>query len=161
MVPGVCLIMIGLWLFVKQLTEISGLWLKIYPILILLFAGSLFFETVRRKQRRTLFWGTVVFTIGLFYLLRNYRVIPFLLPEEYWPLFLIAVGLGYSARFLYCPRDWSVLFPAGIYIFLGIVFFLHGLYAISVEWIDDLFQYWPVVLILMGVGLLAKGGKKN
>jgi hypothetical protein len=160
MVPGICFIAIGLWFLAHYVMGFSALWPKTYPILLLFFGGILFWEALRRRQNGTAFWGTVLFMVGLFFLLRNHRIIHYLFAEEYWPFFLVVLGFGFFAIFLFHPRDWGFLFPSCIFIFFGLAAASHTLYGRSVEWLEQILHFWPVLLILMGIGLIVSGLKK-
>ncbi len=160
-IPGICLIVIGLWLLMYRLTRFSSLWMNVYPIALVLFALMLFWEFIRRKNSSSLFWSAFVLAVALFYLLRNFRLIPYLFLEDYWPIFLLAVGIGLLAVFLFRPRDWGVLFPACIFLFLGAVMACQTLFGLTGERIHRMLHLWPLILILAGAGIIANGLQKR
>ena len=157
LVPGVLLIIIGLWLLAHRFFYFNLHWFRVYPVVLILFAALLFVETFRRHHSGALFWGVVVFVVGVFFALRNFEIIPYYYADEYWPVFMMAMGLGFLALFVFRPGDWGVLIPAGIFLFFGTAFALRTFGLWFWGWGRFLENYWPVVLIFIGVGVLASG----
>jgi hypothetical protein len=161
LMPGLMLAGVGFWLLARNLTFHSLFWLKVYPLLILVFSLALFWEYHRSRRHSTLFWGTVVLVVGLFYFLRNFRLMPYFFLDEYWPLFFLAMGIGFLVRFLVQPQRWGVLFGAGFFLFLGVKSAAHVMDFEWAEKMDHVLRFWPAALILLGVGLLASGMQKE
>jgi hypothetical protein len=153
-IPGVILIAIGLWLFSRQLSLPFFYWGKIYPVFLVLFGIVLSAEFVRRRQSGSLFWGTVLALLGVFFILRNFDVIPYLYLDEYWPVFFIAAGLGFLSVFLSHPKDRSDLIPACLFLFFGIGFLIYILKEPYFGWVFFLKKTWPVILIIVGSALI-------
>lgn len=160
-IPGVLLVTIGLWIFSRNLRYSHDLAFQVYPILLMVFALFLFIETYRRHNSNALFWGIVIFVVGGFYLLRNYDLIPYFYIEEYWPIFLVALGLGFVGLFAFNPKDWGVLIPACIFLFFGAGFSLNSLHSFPWRWERYLENYWPVILIIIGLGIFLNGFTKR
>ena len=102
----------------------------------------------RRRQDRIpgLFWGLLLILVGAIFLLRSQG---FLLQGEWWQYFLIGLGIIFLiealVRYLIPTYRYSSFgrFIAGIVlVFVGIAF----LYGVG--------QWWPVVLIAVGVIIL-------
>jgi len=108
-IPGICLVVIGMWLLTRRLAHVASFWPKIYPFVLALFAFMLFWEFMRQRNGSSLFWAAFVSAVALFYLLRNFRLIPYLVLNEYWPLFFLSVGIGLFAVFLFRPRESVIL----------------------------------------------------
>lgn len=161
LVPGILLIAVGLWLFVNRINVLSYYSFRIYPILMILFAVFLFEEAVRRRHSGALFWGVVVFLVGGFFLLRNFEIIPHFYAEEYWPIFLIAMGFGFITKFVFNPKDWGVLIPGGLFLFFGIGFSMRTLSGYFWRWEYIVEDYWPVILIVIGAAVLLSGLRKK
>ena len=153
LIPGFLFIVVGLLLFARRIFDFSPQWSRAYPVLFVLFALFLFVESFRRKHTGTLFWGAVFFVLGSFFFLRNFEIIPYFHPDEYWPIFLLAMGLGFLALFIFRPREWGVLIPAGLLLFFGIGFAMRTFHGYFWGWDRFIEDYWPVVLILIGVGV--------
>jgi hypothetical protein len=161
MMPGLVLAGVGIWLLSRNLTFHSLFWLKAYPVLLLSFAAALFWEYQRTRHHSSLFWGSVVLVIGLFCCIRNYRLMPYVFFDETWPVFLLALGIGFLVRFLVQPRDWGVLFPAGFFLFIGAESVVHSMEGEWAERMEQGMRYWPAALILLGIGLIASGMQKE
>jgi peptidoglycan/LPS O-acetylase OafA/YrhL len=157
LIPGVLFIVLGLWLFARRFPFLEHHSFQIYPVLLVLFAGFLLYEMSRRRNTSALFWGVVVLVVGAFFFLRNYGVVSYYYADEYWPVFIFALGLGFLALFIYRPRDWGVLIPAGIFLFFGGILCIRLFHGYFWHWEDIIEQYWPVLLIVIGIGVLAGG----
>jgi uncharacterized membrane protein HdeD (DUF308 family) len=154
-IPGLILIIIGVVLLLHQLNVLYLNWRQIYPILLLIL-GGLFFVSVKTKDDKgAVFPGTVLIVLGLFFLVRNYGYFSFDYYfyefEDFWPIFLVAVGLGFVAMYFFKPQDWAVLIPGGILLLFGIIFFLRVTGAFY--W-KDFAGYWPVILIAIGISMV-------
>lgn len=159
--PGLILILIGALLLIHKLTPYSFGWYEIYP-LILISMGVLFFVSIiHKRDKGAIFPGTIFFLLGLFFFLRNYEIIPYYYMREVWPMFLIILGLAFVAIFITKPGDWGVLIPAGIFLFLGIVFLLRKFYIIYWDIWDIIADYWPVILIIIGGGIILGALKRQ
>lgn len=153
LIPGIILIVLGLWFLVRRFPYLSDYSFQIYPILLILFSIFLFVEAARRHHNGALFWGSVILVIGGFFCLRNYGIIPYFYADEYWPIFLVALGIGFIAMFIYHPNDWGLIIPAALFLFFGVVFSLRTFHGYFWHWADLITDYWPVVLIIIGVGV--------
>jgi hypothetical protein len=158
-VPGIVLIAIGLYFLLRQFIESFSVWEQIYPICILLISGFLLWDYWRKKNPKILFWGIFFLCIGAFFVLRNYNFIPYLYLDEYWPVFLIALGFSFIIRFIAEPQDWGVLIPGTILLFIGLKNMADAFHEVFWDWdwefyLDDL---WPVILIVIGLGIIISG----
>ncbi|MFZ5515684.1 MAG: LiaI-LiaF-like domain-containing protein [Candidatus Zhuqueibacterota bacterium] len=159
--PGVLLVVFGAILLVNRLTPYHFGWSEIYPLVLLGFGVVLLSSVFAKKDKGAVFPGTILFLLGLFFFLRNFDIIDYYHISDVWPIFFIIFGLGFIAIFITKPSDWGVLIPAAIFLFLGAMFWLN----IRTELIWDVWylvaDYWPVVLILIGGGILLGGLKKK
>ncbi len=161
LLPGIVFIIVGLWLFARRFHFFSPHSYRIYPILLICFALFLFFETIRRRHSGALFWGVVMLVVGGFYFLRNFEIIPHFYIDEYWPIFLLALGLGFITLFIYHPRDWGVLIPGVLFLFFGMGFSLRSIDEFFWRWEHILENYWPIILIVIGLGVFMSGLQRN
>lgn len=157
LIPGILFIVIGLWLFARRFFFFTPYWIRIYPIILIFFAVLLFIETSRRNHSGSLFWGVVLLSVGGFFFLRNFAIIPYFYADEYWPIFLLSLGMGFIALFVLNPRDWGIIIPAGLFLFFGIGFSLHTFHTYFWGWERFIENYWPMILILIGLGVLIRG----
>ncbi len=157
LVPGFILIFIGLWMFASNHHYFHNKWGMLYRALILLFAAVFFIDAIRGNKSNMIFWGTTFSIAGAFFFLRNFNVIPYYEIDEYWPVFLIALGAGFFSLFLLNLKDWGALVPAALFLFLGIGFSLTHMLHTFWDFENFIEKYWPVLLIFIGVGLMANG----
>ena len=62
-----------------------------------------------------------------------------------WPVFVIAPAVGFVSLYFGGAKDSDLLIPAGILTGLGIIFFLVSY---------NLGEYWPILLILIGIVMI-------
>jgi len=153
---GLIFILVGVGLLLDRVHLFNFGWVQIYPIIFLIIA-ALSFLNAAGGQRNSAFWGGIFAVLGLFFLLRNFSIIPFFWFAEFWPIILIALGVGFIVLYIFNPRDWGVLIPGFILLFIG------GLFALgSMDVINDVFEftfnilsiYWPLLLVLFGISLI-------
>jgi len=161
--PGVILIMVGTLLLLDRLGIFAFGWFRLYPLL-LLGIGLLFYGKLPR-DRGAVFPGTIFFLLGVFYVLRNYifyrsYAFPYYF-EEHWPVYLIIVGLAFVAMYLFRPKDWGVLIPAGVLLFFGVMFFLNTYDYLGWHSWRVVGRYWPVILIALGVMIVVNSLRRS
>ncbi len=159
--PGLILIIIGGLLLVHKLIPYSFGWYEMYPLILIGLGILLFVSILGKRDRGAIFPGTILFLLGLFFLLRNYDIIPYYYIREIWPVFLIILGLAFVAVFFTKPSDWGLLIPAGIFLLLGIVLLLRKLHIIYWDIWDIVSDYWPIILIIIGGGIILGSLKRQ
>lgn len=152
--PGLILIIIGALLLVNKLVPYSIGWYEIYPLILMAIAVLIFISVIGKRDKGAVFFGTFFFLLGIFFFLRNYDIIPYYYMREVWPALLIIFGLSFVSVFITKPSDWGVLIPAGILIFLGVVFLLRKFHIIYLDIGDIIADYWPMILIIIGAGII-------
>ena len=162
LVPGVVLILIGVYFLLRELNLIHLRWRELYPV-VLLALGLLFLVAAfRREDKGAAFPGTVLLVLGIFFALRNYDLAPisYYLYDvgDYWPVFLLAFGLGFVVQFFFARHDWGLLIPGGVLLFLGVMFLFRNLGLFYWWHFADL---WPVILILIGLAMVISGLRKR
>lgn len=156
LVIGVIFILVGVGLMADQFLPFEFGWPQIYPLLLLALALSSFIKAFSGQQSSA-FGGGFFGALGLFFAARNFGFIDSLWFFEWWPIILLAMGAGFICSFLFRPSDWGVLVPAFIFTALGALFLLDSLGVIAdvFETLWDLIdRYWPLALVLMGVGFI-------
>jgi len=161
LIPGILLILAGLALFFRESPFDFFNWIMLYPVLILIFAITLLYEVYRNKSRNALFWGITLLLVGMFFFMRNYRVIPFFDMDDSWSVFPLAMGLGFLALFIFNPDNWGVLIPGGFFLFVGITSGLRQFGFYLWDWDDAVESYWPVVFVLIGAVFFIHGLRRR
>lgn len=160
MLPGVILIIIGAVLLVKKLTPYSIGWDEIYPIVLIIIAGLIFKTVLRKRERGGIFLGTLLFLLGCYFLVRNYDIVPYEYAREVWPIILIIIGLSFLSVFIFYPKDWGIVIPGAILVFIGTVIFLRRLDIFYFDLGELISDYWPITLILIGGAIVFSALKK-
>ena len=159
--PGLILIVIGALLLVNKLVPYSIGWYEIYPLILMALGVLIFISVIGKRDKGAVFFGTFLFLLGLFFFLRNFDIIPYYYMREVWPIILIILGLSFVSVFITKPDDWGVLVPGGILLFLGIAFLLRKFHIIYLDIGDIIAEYWPVILIIIGGGIILGSLKRQ
>ncbi len=157
---GLLLILAGSALLLEKVHVLN------FGLIRLLWAGVIVYGAVHvangfsMNARGRIFWGTLVFFYGLYFLLRTFGSIEFR-THFFMPVTLVIVGAGFLMMYLNHPREWFSLILALVLIGVGSAIVMGKL-----EYLDpgDVWyivrHFWPVLLILIGLNLLLKKGVK-
>lgn len=152
---GWILVVLGLFFILQYLLDWDFYW----AVVLIIVGGVLFLYAIVKRSEGGIFPGSFLFLLGLIFLLYEIGVIDPL--NETWPLILIVLGISFVMIFLIRPQDWGVLIPGGILVVLGLIFLLRNYRYISWDAVGDILQWWPLILVAMGVGLLIFKRKSN
>ena len=123
-------------------------WGELYPLAFLVLGLALLARYFAEGDRGVVFLGSVLTMIGLLFTLRNYDIIPYLYSEEYGPLIIAILGLGFIWQFLASPRATGLLIPGGLLLLIGLALFGEE----RGYWFkEDVLRFWPAVLVFVGV----------
>ncbi|MBI3765685.1 MAG: hypothetical protein HY277_04180, partial [Ignavibacteriales bacterium] len=154
---GIALIVMGGALLLDRLhiidVEFSTIFWSLIMVLGLITAAQGFSQSRRGK----VFWGTVWFLFGLFFFLRSLDSIE-IHRHMFVPATLLIVGAGFLMMFIQNVRDWYYLIPATILCGIGGLFILAD-YGYLYRWEvwEAVHLYWPIALILVGIGIILRG----
>jgi hypothetical protein len=101
--------------------------------------------TPERSPRRRIWWGLVLITVGVLFMLDRYGIVEIGSVWRYWPALVIASGFSHLLFPDYGNRARG-LFPIGIGLWL---------FACQFHWYG--FSYangWPVILVIAGLSML-------
>jgi len=107
----------------------------------------------RRHGFGTAILGLGVLTFGVIMLLDNFGVVVAEQLYDYWPVFLILVGVSHFVR----PKGSRRVFAGLVWIAIGSVVLLSSLGYINFE----IWDLWPVVLLIIGGNLIVKPFRRN
>lgn len=156
---GLIIIAIGVWFLMSSLgfnlPNIGNLW-PIFPTLGgLAFLGGYLFG--KEKDSGFLIPGIGGFLVGLFFFLFTFGIYEWGQMGNLWPVFPLIGGIAFLAMFL-AERDGGLLVPAFGGIGVGVVGLLFTMTGLSLAWIGT---YWPVILIVFGLIILAQNMGKR
>jgi hypothetical protein len=157
-VPGLFLIIFGLWLLARNLgLDLPGLdqlW-PVFPLLgglaflVQYFAGG-------RKEDGLVFVGVAAALVGAFFFAFTLGPLEWRDMGRWWPVFVLIGAAAFLAQWLTQPREWGLLVPAGLALLVGGVALGATLRVFSSQLVTQLVQLWPVLLILAGIITLAR-----
>lgn len=167
---AITLIAVGLFFLLRELGVFGDRSLSFEELWpgILVLAGAAFliqFFLGGTRDPGFVFVGTAAFLLGLFFFLFTLNVeLPFSTNEligpitwnemEYlWPAFPIIGGIAFVAMSIF-SRESDVFWVGIVAILVGIVAFAFTL-GIA-DGADELVKYWPLLLILLGGGMLLR-----
>lgn len=156
---GTILIFIGLGLILKKMGYMSFGWDEIYP-LVLIILGGMSILSIIKGDKSASFWGTFLLLSGFVTFFRNYGIIDSLWQLELWTIVVLAFGLSFIVLYLFKPQDWGILVPGAIVTFFGLIFLMDDL---EVSWmtVENIRNYWPVILIVIGIGVVISSLSKK
>ena len=151
---GLILILIGLGMLANRLHIRLPAWDSVYPFIFILLGLASAYRIRGRGHREGVF-GTVFFlSLGTFFVLRNFDLIPYF---HSWPVFPIAVGLGLLAQIIFVPSHWGVVIPGLALVLFGVAMLFEEL---DYWYFYDVAKYWPLILIAFGIGVLLNARRR-
>jgi hypothetical protein len=155
------MIALGVWFLLRalgySLPGMGAMW-PIFPTVVglSLFVGWLITPN-RRANHGMMIPAVINFLVGVFFFGFTFEFFQWREMADLWPVFPLIVGIAFIvARVFSLFRDWGLLIPGGIAAGVGVV----GLgYTVldQDERIASLLDYWPVLLIALGILVLFGG----
>src|SRR4029077_13585745 len=109
--------------------------------------------------RREYFWPALLIVFGLYLLLSNLHLLPWLRGDLIWPLALIALGMRLILRRTRpdrMGRGYRSLFWPAVLILVGVFALLVNGGFVPVERLDRLADLWPLILVVIGLELVVR-----
>ena len=163
---AVVLILLGLWFLAQNMgIALPGLE-QLWPIFVVL--GGLSALTAYFSGRDTdpgqLFVGIAALGMGLFFFLFTLHVrLPVLGRVAWsdmswmWPTFLLIAGVAFGGQFVLSGfKNPGVLVPGVLSLGVGLVSFAFTLELLNRALAFRLLKFWPVILIILGLGALVQ-----
>jgi hypothetical protein len=152
---GLFCILAGTVLLVIFFSSTTNVVLSRWPVLMLAVGGLFLYVALAfTHSAYQLFLGMNFCFSGILIMLFQAGLVTSTL-RELWPVCVIFSGISLvpSGYFGYRRFRTVYLFPAGLLVFLGLVFFLFSFHLIHMSLRHFISLWWPVVLIVIG-GLL-------
>ena len=156
--PALFLIFIGAVFLLRSFHVFY--WGDMWPLILLGLGLLLFFSAFSKHDKGAVFPGTILILVGAFFFLWKHYYLPWYM-DEMWPVFPLIVGLAFFVLFLFNPRDWGVLIPAAILIFVSAIFFADNLGAFPWSAWEVIGKTWPAVLIVIGILILISHARRK
>ena len=143
-IPGILLILLGLFFFAVNFLNLdfTNLWPFMFLIPSAVFVVLYFRD---RRQFGLLMPATIFFVYAALFLACQNR--GWYLMERLWPVFILAPGLGLFVMYFFGRKETGFLIPATILTGLSIFFLLV---------MNGFPEYWPAILILVGLIILLR-----
>jgi hypothetical protein len=164
LLPGLLLILLGAWLLATtlgvRLPDLSQLW----PLVLLFFglAALVQYFAEGRRSDGLVFTGVAAALLGAFFLAITLGPLEWSDLARYWPVFVLIGGAAFLAQWLARPAGMGLLVPAGLAIVVGLAALALTRGLLDPALTAQAVRLWPVLLILLGLGLLiryARGGR--
>lgn len=155
------LITIGSLILLHQLNVVTLDTANILALISTIGGIILFTRGWNNPEYKGIFGGTFFILIGISLFLMKYNIFP---TYDSFAIGLIFIDLGVANLVYYAFRKNKIsnLITAIIFILIGSPLIAYEYYYISMWEIQDIFStYWPILIILVGVGLLGEGLFKN
>jgi hypothetical protein len=155
-VPGLVLIALGAWFLADalgvRLPSLGDLW-PVFPLGFGLAALAQFFLG-RRRDEGLVFSGVSASLLGAFFFAITLGPLDWGDLGRYWPVFVLIGGLAFLAQWLARPAERGLLVPALLALLVGGVALAFTLNLVGPAIAEQAGRLWPVLLILLGLGLL-------
>lgn len=153
---GIVLILLGSALLLDRIGVVRFGMQPLLWALLAIFGALRAIEGFGRKKSGRVFWGTFLFLLGVYGVLRYLDVVEL---RSYWimPAILVIAGLSMLMMFVSSPQNWHLLIPALLLAGTGSAIILTELgYLSRYDVVESLRLYWPVGIILFGLALVVR-----
>ncbi len=156
-VIGMLLLVLGVLLLLSRAGVVQLNLTRIGSFIILLVGGFEAISAFAASAPRKLFWGSVVFLVGLLLILVSYRFIPDSW-NRIWPSALIIPGLAFLMLFFSNPKEFALLIIAVLFVAIGWagLFAVRGDAPFSDSIMESLHIAIPVAVVAAGFYVIWK-----
>jgi hypothetical protein len=149
--PGIIVIMLGLWLAVQRLGWAAPGLGQLWPLLLVVTGLWLLASyALDDRDAGSAFAGTALFLAGAFLMLYTFRVISRL--ETWWPAIPVIGGLAFLAQWAASEfKGIGSLWMGLLALTAGVVALPFTLGVISHQLGREAARLWPLVLIVVGL----------
>jgi len=155
-IPGLLLIALGAWLLAGslgvRLPSVATLW----PVLLIVFGLAFIAQYLAggRRSEGLVFTGVSAALLGVFFLAITLGQLPWADAGRLWPVYVLIGGLAFLAQWLARPAERGLLVPAVLALAVGGATLALALGLVRADVADQIIRLWPLVLIVLGLGLL-------
>lgn len=166
-VPGLLLILVGLWFLGRQLELPLFVGRVLWPWLLIAVGVIIWARYIFSTPRSSddVFWGTGTILGGAFLLAWQNGFLWSNLQgwEQLWPIIPLIMGIAGLLQWFFSIRNWGTLIFALIFGAVGVVGMVHSLGYIDTATAWSFGRLWPALLIIAGIGILfqAIGGRSR
>ena len=155
-IPALFLILFGAWLLAQNMGVPLPNWDRGWPALPLFFgvAFLLQFFLGGRRESGLVFVGVAAALVGAFFFAFTLGPYQWNDMGRYWPVFVLIGSAAFFAQWLAQPRERGLLVPAFLALAVGGVAMPMTLQTVNPALTELVVKFWPVALVLVGVGLL-------
>ena len=158
---GIVLIVFGSVLLLKKFDVVDIRFSQVlWPMMMLAGLVSVT-RGFTRAKRGKVFGGTMMFMYGLFFFLRTFDSVdlPWYL---FFPASLVITSIAFFMMYLQNIRDWYLLVLSLFIGGVGVAFAMteYG-YLYGWDVVDFIHLYWPIVLIVIGLGIIFRRRADN
>jgi hypothetical protein len=166
LLPAIILILLGLWFLLDNLgfnlPDVGQLW----PVFIVFGGLSALWSyfTGQNRDPGQIFVGIIALGVGVFFFLFTFNLrIPIFGRiawddmSRLWPAFVLIGGAAFIGQFIFGGfRDRSLLGWGFLALAIGVVSFAFTLGFLDRALGLQVLQFWPLLLIVIGLGILAQ-----
>jgi hypothetical protein len=151
---GAGLIVLGIAMLLDRLEIVRFDWHIVLWALLAIVGLVKGMDGFSKKKTSRVFWGTFLFLLGAYNLLRGIDAIEL---RSYWwlPAMMLMLGFSLLMMFVCSPREWHLLVPALVLLGVGAAILLTEFgYFYRYDVAEAIRMYWPITLILFGLSLV-------
>jgi hypothetical protein len=157
LLPGLALVLVGLWLLAGalgwNLPGLGALW-PIFPLGFGLGCLWQYFQDGRRSHG-LVFTGISAALVGVLFFTITFGLVQWGDLSRLWPVFILIAGAAFLGQWVAQPSERGLLAPGLGALAVGAIALLFTLDLLGAPATALAARLWPVLLIVLGLGLLA------
>lgn len=150
-VGAVTLIVLGMVLLADRLDWFAFSW----PMILIGIGVALLIQSIVDKRHQPVQGGVLLLLLGLVFLADVEHWLPWGLARD-WPMILLAIGVAVIIGYFVNPHRHGNLTGGIILLVLGGLFYAAEYHYVRWGTLHEVFEWWPILLLALGVWLLVK-----
>lgn len=151
---GIMLIIFGIVLLLNQTNIINVRLSQILWAALAVYGFTISYQGFSKNKKGKIFWGTVLFLTSILFILRNLYIFDlyhFVLLSAW----ILIFGFAFLMLFINNPREHvHLIFSLFLIAIGGSMLLVEAGYLYEWDVWDVFRHYWPVILIVLGIGML-------